>query len=197
MDKRSLQFPELTMAVIVGVLLSQTAAVAVENPSFTNARLIVLILAILIFLEIYVVLVRYHEQIGVPYVQAYLFPDVFICFIFVVFVELIRVDKVPGAMLVIAGLFLILAMRQWFTYRQAAALDASLEKLGIQKKDLVLPILADFVSIPVCLAIYAASTNGDSFVGLSTAAWSWLGIVLFAAYFLSVYIFKFELKTRR
>lgn len=197
MEKRSLQFAELTMAVIVGVLLNETASIILADFSLTNTRLIVLVLAMLIFLEMYIVLVRYHQQIGVPYAPAYLFLDLFICLIFIIFVLLIRDSRLSTAMLVVTGLFIILAARQILTFRQTRALDASLEKLGILKKDLILPIFADFVSIPVCLAIYLASNNNNSFIGVSTAVWAWIGILLFVAYFLLVYVFKFELELKK
>lgn len=192
--ERNFQFISLTMAVIIGALLTQTSTTLITKFSLRNAEAVLLILALLIFLEMYIVLVRYHQLIELEYHPLYFFFDLIIGLLFVIFVQLIQKD-LGTAMLLVASIFVLLAVRQIISYRLSAMLDAKIEKLAILKKDLIAPIIADFLAIPVCLAIYAASRNNGWFLAIDTLGWSWIGFLLFILYLLSVYVFKFELRT--
>ncbi|MDQ3247873.1 MAG: hypothetical protein M3Q45_01565 [Chloroflexota bacterium] len=194
MADRNFQFVSLTMAVILGVLLTQTSTTMIEEFSLRNAKAILLVLALLIFLEMYIVLVRYHQLLDLEYQPIYFFFDLLIGLLFVTFVELIG-KQLGTAMLLLGVIFVLLALRQLITYRKIAMLDTKVEKLSVPKKELLFPIIADFLAIPICIAIYLAERNGSRFLSIATIGWAWLGIGLFIVYLLSVYVIKLELRT--
>ncbi len=198
MEERNFQFVSLTMAVILGILLTQTASALLADFELQNAKTILLLISLLIFLEMYIVLARYHQYLAEKYAAIYLFFDCFVGLLFVTFVQLIQ-DAKPGeiyfqrAPLVAAIIFAMLCVRQILTYRKINDLDSKLKEAGLLKKDLIIPMFADLVGLVVCVCIYMAEKNAV-FVSISTLGWSWIAFILFIVYFLSVYVFKFTIR---
>src|SRR5579859_7788233 len=79
----NLPFAELTMVVILGVVVVDAAHSIVQNASARNYRGVLLITALLLFIEMYIVLGRYHHQLELNYVNLYMFSDVLIAVVFV------------------------------------------------------------------------------------------------------------------
>jgi len=196
MEQRAFQFVEVSMAVVAGFLLLQTPPSLVQDLSPANFRAVILIWALAVFLEVYMVLIKYHRQIELRYVPLFLFFDSFIALVFACFVELVKyswVDlaNISPAMLLAATFFLLLAIRQIISYRMVHDLEEKLKAVDIQKKDLVFPIIADLCAVPLCICILLAQQNG-TFLTLDIVGWAWIAFFGIILYLLLIYVLKFD-----
>ena len=195
MEERNFQFVGLTMAVILGTLLVKTPPVLIEDFSTSNVTAILLIFALLIFTENYVILVRYHQYLEVKYVPLNLFVDLLIGFLFIAFVELILDDSIAVGMAVCAALLGVGAARQLYNYRMIQDLETKLLEVGISRNRLIIPMVADTLGIFICIFVILASQI-PSFP-LSVASWSWLAVIGFGLYLMSEHVFKLDVQLRR
>ena len=114
---RNLPFAQLTMAVIVGVVVAEVAASLIRGFDGSNFRAVLLVTALLLFLEMYIVLTRYHERLKLRYANLYMFYDLFVALLFVTFVSVVDYSwkhhpRVRSSLEVLAVLFLALFIRQ-------------------------------------------------------------------------------------
>ncbi len=201
MEERNFQFVGLTMAVILGALLVRTPEVMIQDFSASNVTAVLLVFALLIFTENYVILVRYHQYLEVKYVPLNLFVDVVVGLLFITFVELIinqdnRVaNPITLGMTVCAFLLAIGAIRQVYNYRMIQDLGTKLSDAGITRNRLIVPMVADTLGIFICVFIILADQI-PSFP-LGTIGWSWFAVIGFGLYLLSEHVIKLDIQLRR
>lgn len=201
MEERNFQFVGLTMAVILGALLVRTPEVMIQDFSASNVTAILLVFALLIFTENYVILVRYHQYLEVKYVPLNLFVDVVVGLLFITFVQLIinQGDQVTypitKGMTVCAFLLGLGAVRQVYNYRMIQDLETKLLDVGIARNRLIIPMVADTLGIFICIFIILADQI-PSFP-LDTVSWSWIAVIGFGFYLLSEHVIKLDIQLRR
>lgn len=201
MEERNFQFVGLTMAVILGALLVRTPEVMIQDFSTSNVTAVLLVFALLIFTENYVILVRYHQYLEVKYVPLNLFVDVVVGLLFITFVELIinqdnRVaNPITLGMTVCAFLLAIGAIRQVYNYRMIQDLETKLSDAGITRNRLIVPMVADTLGIFICIFIILA--DQISSFPLGTIGWSWFAVIGFGLYLMSEHVIKLDIQLRR
>jgi len=131
---RNLQFAQLTMAVIVGVVIAEVADSLNRGFGVSNYRAVLLITALLLFLEMYIVLSRYHERLKLRYANLYMFFDLFVALLFVSFVSLINYSwdhpqRVRSSLEVLTVLFLALLVRQVAAFVDLVFCSADVKEL--------------------------------------------------------------------
>ena len=196
MSPWTLRFVEVVMSVIAGALLLDTPRFLVGGFTPTNWRGLMLIMALLIFLELYLVLIKYHRMLELTYAPFFLFLDCLAGLLFVYFVELVKQSETQpaylGQAMIICGVvFVLLAIRQLISYHRVDHLEARLDTIEIQKKDLVFPIIADGFGVVLCLCILLADRY-ERFLLLGVVGWCWVGVFGIAVYFDLVYVLKFD-----
>jgi hypothetical protein len=92
-EENNLPFAQITMAVIIGVVIADVADATNRTFVPSNYRAVLLIFALLLFLEMYIVLTRYHERLRLPYANLYMFVDLLLATLFVSFVS---PSPIPG-----------------------------------------------------------------------------------------------------
>jgi len=150
--ERNLQFALLTMAVILGVVIQQSADSFRHNIGFSNYRAVLLVTAILLFVEMYVVMTRYHERLELAYVTWFMFGDLVIALAFVSFVTLLNdswthARRVETSLKVFALLFVVLFLRQVvaFLYLVLKSKDASKILESANKQERLDAITGDLI----------------------------------------------------
>src|SRR5262249_45516112 len=121
LGERNLPFAQLTMAVILGVVIQGAATSLSRESLLRNYRAILIITALLLFVEMYIVLLRYHSRLHLPYVNLYMFNDLLISILFVSCVTLIADSwdhqaQLDVALEVLGVLFIALLARQVFAF---------------------------------------------------------------------------------
>jgi len=195
---RNFQFVELTMAVILGVLLVETPAFFLLQLSFSNYRAVLMVTTLLIFLELYVVLVRYHQTLEVEYAPYFFFVDLGLGLMFISFVQILksswdRPALSATATVVMAVIMVLLAVRQLFTYHGIQALDSRLETANLRKRDLWIPVIGNLGSVAICAFIFLSLRNG-TFLAVNVVGWSWVAFFAFVIYFVFVHVLKAEFR---
>jgi hypothetical protein len=198
MDNRNFRFVEITIAFLLGALLQDTAPTLIHKLSIFNYRAILLIVSLVILAEMYIVLFRYHQRLNAPYPAFLLFFDITIGLGLMTMIEMLRDwndEAHARTSLVLAGLgFVALALRQAITYRMVDNIEAQLmEQKDIHKKDLLTPIVADIIAIPLCFCIYL-SIKRTSFLTMGPIQWSWIAFCCCLLYFVLMYIWKPTIK---
>jgi hypothetical protein len=150
----------------------------------------------MLFLEMYIVLYRYHVRLGVIYQLPFLFLDSFIGFLFISFVLLIHAswddrNFLAAAMIACVVLLTLLAGRQISAYRSIRDIRTKLELEKIRNKDLVTPMIADGIGIPVCLFIALAVQN-EQWLSVHLSVWAWIAFGLFVIYLLTEHVLKID-----
>ncbi len=194
----NLLFTELTMAVILGVLMTEAATTLTAGSIFISTRSILLIVALLIFLENFIVLKRYHEKLRVSYNPIYLVTDLVSGLLFIVFAQM-QQKSVSGetvfqySLLVAALLFIFGCIRQVLMLASIENKIATLNNLDMSKITVIAPMVVTVVGAGLSIFIFLADKN-SFFLGLTVLQWCWLSLSIFLTYFLFTHIF--ELKTR-
>lgn len=196
MGHKKTLFIEIIMGVILGVVLVAIGEVLAADLNRGNYQAVLLVIALLIFAELYIGLQRYHETLEVEYRDFYLYYDISLGLIFVVFVQLIKSsvknpDLVAPAMILCAIMFVILALRQIIPYKRINDLDTKLDQTRLLKSKLTIPIYFNFAGCLTCAFIYLAAIDG-SFLGLTLVGWAWVGFFMFMLYAIGMNIAKFN-----
>lgn len=132
LSDRNLPFARLTSGVIFGVVIAEVAASLRRDLSLSNYRSVLLITALLLFIEMYIVLTRYHDHLGLDYANMYMFVDLIITLLFVSFVSLMadswdNPKRVDTSLRVLVVLFVALFIRQMIAF-----LDLILRSTDVQ-----------------------------------------------------------------
>lgn len=190
MEEIHRQFFRYAHSVILGVLLLGTASSFINKTSFyPGFRFNIQLIIIFIFVELYIVLMKYHGQgtNRIIYKRFFLFYDLFFLSLwFVILVKTIEKswDKnyeylIPQALIIFIVLFILIISRQciiiWF---------AKKNKLQIEKKDLIVSIIADGFGIVICGIAF--------FVPNWISPLSYIGIISFGIYFIFVRLVHFD-----
>lgn len=207
--ERNLPFAQLTMAVILGVVIQGTATSLSRQPFAANYRAVLLVTSLLAFVEMYIILIRYHERLQLPYVNFYMFSDLIISVMFVSCVTLIADSfddrkQLDSALQVFAILFLTLLARQVTAYidlvlrskdaemvfahgRSEARLDAVTFDLLFRNADLRSRLAAIQLTQWALFVPMMADLVGLAFIICALTVfdiswWSWVGLVCFVVY---------------
>lgn len=207
--ERNLPFAQLTMAVILGVVIQGAATSLSRQPFVTNYRAVLLVTSLLVFVEMYIILIRYHERLRLPYVNFYMFSDLIISVMFVSCVTLIANSwddqkQLDRALQVFALLFVTLLARQVVSFidlilrskdaervfrhqSSDARLDAVNFDLIFRNEDLRSRLAEIHLIQWVLFVPMIADLIGVVFVICALLVfditwWSWVGLVCFVIY---------------
>jgi ABC-type uncharacterized transport system permease subunit len=199
----NLRFISLMMAVIAGELLIETSRVIIlKGFFFSNYRMIIMAVALLVFIEMYRVLLKYHLELNVPYDDLCMFSDLVIALSFVSFIEFVERSCEPGGSEVLLmndafaiGIFFFAALltRQGLTYlaaRKTIEEEAKRLKKKYPKRMYVLRLIFNSLDIGAVLILLLVNTgvlflsNKDQVLVLS----SYAGLILFAFYLVIVHL---------
>ena len=197
MNNRNFQFLELTMAVILGALLVGTPETLIKaGLTWENLGAVLMVLALFGFLDMYIILAKYHNELRVEYPPYLLYIDMFVGLLFLYCVELIKNSSdgtgLGHAIVVIMIIYALVAVRQLVNYRGLEGLDPLLESHGLKKKELVVPMYASFIAIPLFACMYQALKSKPEPFLLSIKGWSQSAVFTYIAYFMSVHVVKWE-----
>jgi Co/Zn/Cd efflux system component len=207
--ERNLPFAQVTMAVILGVVI-QGAATSLSRQSFlTNYRAVLLITALLLFVEMYIVLLRYHERLSLPYVNLYMFGDLGISILFVTCVTLIanswdNQEELDTALQVLALLFMTLLIRQVVAFvdlilqsrdvetisqyeslddrLRAINLDLILRNEDLQSKLTKIHLIQWGIFVPMIADLIGTGYVLCALLVFNITWWSWVGLIGFLIY---------------
>jgi hypothetical protein len=196
MGKQKTLFIEIIMGVILGVVLVAIGEVLAGDLSLSNYRMVLLVIGLLIFAELYLGLVRYHQTLEVAYPHLYLYYDISLGLLFVAFIQLIKSsvqnpDLVAPAMLLCAIMFIFLAIRNIIPYSRIQDLETKLDQTRLKKINLQIPIVFNIAACITCIFIYLAAING-TFLGLDLVGWAWTGFFMFMIYVIAMNIAQFS-----
>jgi hypothetical protein len=209
LGERNLPFAQLTMAVILGVVIQGAATSLSRESLLRNYRAILIVTALLLFVEMYIVLLRYHSRLHLPYVNLYMFSDLVISILFVSCVTLIANSwdqkvQLDIALEVLGVLFIALLARQVFAFlslifqsrdvERVLQYSSQSDQLRAINFDLVfrnedirsrltairLNQWALFVPMIADLAGIGFAVGGLLFFDISW--WAWVGLVCFLVY---------------
>jgi hypothetical protein len=209
LGERNLPFAQLTMAVILGVVIQGTAT-SLSRQSFPrNYRAVLLITALLLFVEMYIVLLRYHERLRLPYVNLYMFSDLVISILFVSCVTLIanswdHEEALDTALQVLALLFMALLIRQVIAFvdlilqsrdvetvaqyesrdarLSAINLDLVLRNQDLRSKLAEIHLIQWGLFVPMIADLIGVGFVLCALLVFSITWWSWVGLVGFLIY---------------
>jgi len=196
MGKQKTLFIEIIMGVILGVVLVAIGEVLAGDLSLSNYRMVLLVIGLLIFAELYLGLVRYHQTLEVAYPHLYLYYDISLGLLFVAFIQLIKSsvqnpDLVAPAMLLCAIMFVFLAIRNVIPYSRIQDLETKLDQTRLKKINLQIPIVFNIAGCITCIFIYLAAING-TFLGLDLVGWAWASFFMFMIYVIAMNIAQFS-----
>ena len=196
MGKQKTLFIEIIMGVILGVVLVAIGEVLAGDLSLSNYRMVLLVIGLLIFAELYLGLVRYHQTLEVAYPHLYLYYDISLGLLFVAFIQLIKSsvqnpDLVAPAMLLCAAMFFFLAIRNVIPYTRIQDLETKLDQTRLKKINLQIPIVFNIAGCITCIFIYLAAIN-DTFLGLDLVGWAWASFFMFMIYVIAMNIAQFS-----
>jgi len=207
MGQKQTLFIEIIMGVILGTVLVAVGQELVENFSLANYSVVLLVIGLLIFAELYLWLELYHETLEVYYAPLYMYFDITLGLMFVIFVLLIRSSSddpgepylVDEAMLLCAIIFIVLSIRSYIPYRGIQDLDTKLAQARMNKFKIRIPIFSNTVGAIISICIYMAATRQGTFLTLSLSVWAWLGLLLFLIYAILMHVFEldFDISLRR
>jgi hypothetical protein len=207
--ERNLPFAQLTMAVILGVVIQGTATSLSRQPFVTNYRAVLLVTSLLVFVEMYIILIRYHERLQLPYVNFYMFGDLIISVMFVSCVTLIANSwddqkQLHIALEVFAVLFMTLLVRQVVAFIDLvlrsedvqrvlrdesgeARLDAINFDLAFRNADLraklaEIHLIQWALFVPMIADLIGVAFAICALLVFDITWWSWVGLVCFLAY---------------
>jgi hypothetical protein len=209
LGERNLPFAQLTMAVILGVVIQGTASSLSRQSFLRNYRAVLLITALLLFVEMYIVLLRYHERLHLPYVNLYMFSDLVISILFVTCVTLIanswdHQEELDTALQVLALLFLTLLIRQVVAFVDlilqsrdvetvsqyesrddrlgAISLDLILRNEDLQSKLTEIHLIQWGIFVPMIADLVGVGYVLCALLVFNITWWSWVGLVGFLVY---------------
>jgi hypothetical protein len=209
LGERNLPFAQLTMAVILGVVIQGTASSLSRQSFLRNYRAVLLITALLLFVEMYIVLLRYHERLHLPYVNLYMFSDLVISILFVTCVTLIanswdHQEEVETALQVLALLFMTLLIRQVVAFVDlilqsrdvetvsqyesrddrlgAISLDLILRNEDLQSKLTEIHLIQWGIFVPMIADLVGLGYVLCALLVFNITWWSWVGLVGFLVY---------------
>jgi hypothetical protein len=202
MENRNFKFLELTMAVILGALLvGMPESLIVAGLSWENLGAVLLVLALFGFLDMYIILAKYHNELQVEYPPYLLFIDMFVGLLFLYCVELIRNSsngtELGHAIVVIMIIYALVGVRQFMNYRGLESVDPLLESHGLKKKELVVPMYAALIAVLFFAGMYQALRSKPEPFLLDVEGWSKFAVFTYVAYFVSVHVVKWDIKWRR
>lgn len=188
------KFLEYAQVVILTVLLMETSKSIINAGEkslnikylIKNFRFILQLLALLIFLELYIVLYKYHKEIGVTYKCLFLFIDLFLISLpFIILVQIINESWTKEYLLktsigMFAFLFSVILLRQGFCYL------FSLPQGKTISIDLKISMYADIFGIVMSIIAY--------FIPKAIRFWSHFGFGLFTAYFILTRLITVSIK---
>ena len=198
MGKQKTLFIEIIMGVILGVVRVAIGEVLAKDLSLSNYRMVLLVIGLLIFAELYLGLVRYHQTLEVAYPHLYLYYDISLGLLFVAFVQLIKSSVtdstlVGPAMLICAALFFFLAIRNIIPYSRIQDLETKLDQTRLRKINLQIPIAFNIAGFFICIFIYFAAIDKDgTFLRLDLVGWAWAGFFMFMIYVIAMNIAQFS-----
>lgn len=190
MGEQKTLFIEIIMGVILGAVLVAIANVVAKNLSPQNFQAVLLVIGLLIFAELYLGLIRYHQTLEESYEPFYLYYDIVIGLMFIVFVQLIETSVsedieqqklVIPAMVLCAVIFIVMAIRNVIPYRRIQDLETKLDQTRLKKINLQIPMGFNIVGCIFSIVILIAFING-SFLSLGISTWVWIGFFLFLVY---------------
>ena len=197
------------MAVILGVVIQGTATSLSRQSFLRNYRAVLLITALLLFVEMYIVLLRYHERLRLPYVNLYMFSDLVISILFVTCVTLIanswdHQEELDTALQVLALLFLTLLIRQVVAFVDlilqsedvetvsqyesrddrlgAISLDLILRNEDLQSKLTEIHLIQWGIFVPMIADLVGLGYVLCALLVFNITWWSWVGLVGFLVY---------------
>lgn len=196
-ERNSFQVLTVIQSVVLSAFFLETSVSFVKggislSNIFLNFRAITQLIALLIFLELYIVLDLYHHDLGVRYKNLFLFYDLlFLAFPFIVLIELIKYSwenmvLFHSALIVFMVIFGLLLVRQLISYR---SIPAGKVKLG----GLFIPMIADVVGIALC-GCALASLDNQVFGVFGITGWSWVGLVVLIIYLSLVRVWVVQLR---
>jgi hypothetical protein len=208
--KNNLQFLALTLAVILGVSLEESAKSVVhsiiskgdiitgfiENPFF-----ILQFTTLLIVIDVYLAMYKFHLELEVPYIPAFLFSDVFfIALPIIVLVEsLVATNGISNGIyhekyfLVLSVILGMLFVRQMIPWIWAKIDDRGRKKKREVPIKLLLPCISDIIGIIYCvIAFKFVKNNPDTFLHFSVGA-----LIMFGFYFFTTHIFRIGISTKK
>lgn len=191
MKETYLQFLRLAMGVVLGALLLQTSDTLLETHAFLwDYRFVMQLISLTVFVEFWLVITKYHQELNVNYYGEVLFADVVILALpFIFFIKEVREHRehLPAALLLLAGILFALFLRQLVPFRYARPSGSIRERLQIA-------MAADFVGIGLCLCAAIAAARDSTFLYLNVLQWSWFGFVMMIIYMLA---FRFGIRFTR
>jgi hypothetical protein len=197
------------MAVILGVVIQGTASSLSRQTFLRNYRAVLLITALLLFVEMYIVLLRYHERLHLPYVNLYMFSDLVISILFVTCVTLIanswdHQEELDTALQVLALLFMTLLIRQVIAFVDlilqsrdvetvsqyesrddrlgAISLDLILRNEDLQSKLTEIHLIQWGIFVPMIADLVGVGYVLCALLVFNITWWSWVGLVGFLVY---------------
>ena len=189
MGEQKTFFISIIMGVILGGVLLAIAKVLAEDLSPQNYQAVLLIIGLLIFAELYLGLIRYHQTLEESYDPFYLYYDIVLGLMYIIFVQLIensvledgQEDLVAPAMILCAIIFIVMAVRNYIPFRRIQDLDTKLDQTRMKKTKLIIPMGFNILGCIFSIFILLAFISG-SFLSLDISTWSWIGFVLFLVY---------------
>jgi hypothetical protein len=209
LGERNLPFAQLTMAVILGVVIQGTATSLSRQSFLRNYRAVLLITALLLFVEMYIVLLRYHERLRLPYVNLYMFSDLVISILFVTCVTLIanswdHQEELDTALQVLALLFMTLLLRQIIAFAdlilqsrdvetvakhestddrlKAINLNLILRNKDLQSKLTEIHLIQWGIFVPMIADLVGVGYVLCALLVFDITWWSWVGLIGFLVY---------------
>jgi hypothetical protein len=216
LGERNLPFTQLTIAVIIAVVIQGIASSFSHQLSFANYRAILLLLGALLLLEMYIVLVRYHDRLRLPYVNLYMFTDLLIAVLFVTTTTLIVDSWTDGqhlrtALQSLALLMLALLLRQIVAFAdlvlhssdaelvlQYSTRDQQLRAINLtfilRNHDLSARLQEIHFSqggliVPMIADLFGIGYAISGLVLSNLQVWAWLGLLAFLVYELIMFGF--------
>lgn len=190
------KFLEYAQVVILTVLLIETSKSIINAGErslnikylIKNFRFILQLFALLIFLELYIVLYKYHKEMKVTYKCVFLFMDLFLISLpFIILVQIINESWTSGKEYLLKTsigmfgfLFLVILLRQGFCYFSLLSPDKTVPK------DLKISMYVDIFGIVMSAIAY--------FLPKAIRFWSHFGFGSFILYFIITRLITVSIK---
>lgn len=201
MHEKQTLFIEIIMGVILGAVLVALGEELTEDFTIFNYHAVLLVIGLLIFAELYLWLDLYHETLEVDYAPLYMYFDIMLGMMFVVFVLLIRNSAdddvlVAQAMILCAVIFILLSVRNYIPYRSIQDLETKLQQARINKFKIRIPMISNIVGCLLSIIIFYAAYNGQDVFFISLSSWVWIAFVTFLIYATLMHVFKLDISLR-
>ncbi len=181
----NLEFLKMVDAVVLGVLMFEAAQAFLEAGLRRNYRLVLQLVIVILFAELFIIQQTYHSRLGIPYSQGALTFDLFllalpfVCLSRLITASFARDEKYLHGIWVFGAIFLLLLARQvWFILWYPDKFEE--DYLWIR-----VPIGFDAVGLSIC----AVGVRKLGVADLKERerrrnGWAKAGLVLLALYFL-------------